>query len=98
MLRSARPTTLALAALLLTGCFTTTADFRSDAEDFIRTNDELRAALETSFPTATCEEPANRDTGTTFPCTAVDDQDRTWEFEIVIVDDNEYQVNVSRYP
>ena len=60
----------------VTGCFTTAADFRNDAEDFIEQNDELRAALfpetDDSITSATCAEPADQDEGTTFPCTATD--------------------------
>jgi hypothetical protein len=84
------------------GCFTTAADFRSDAEDFIEQNDELREALfpesDDSFTTATCAEPNNRDEGTTFPCTATDTAGATWEFEIVITGSSEYEVNVARRP
>lgn len=88
----------AVGAGLLAGCFTTTADFRGDAEDFILNDQGLREAVATSFSTATCEEPPDRDVGTTFPCTAVDRDGRTWEFEIVIVEDSGYEVNVSRFP
>ena len=37
-------------ALLLAGCFTTTADFKNDAEDFILGNDEMRNELGYRFP------------------------------------------------
>ncbi|MGE5209722.1 MAG: hypothetical protein ACM3MM_00570 [Acidobacteriota bacterium] len=88
--------------LLLSACFTTTADFRSDAETFIVENEELRTALfpdsDTAFVSATCTEPPDRDEGTTFPCTATDSNDDTWEFEIVITGSNEYEVNLSRAP
>ena len=96
--RRGRAAWLVVGAGLLSGCFTTTADFRGDAEDFILTDEGLREAVATSFSSATCEEPPDRDVGTTFPCTAVDREGRTWEFEIVILDGNEYRVNVSRYP
>jgi hypothetical protein len=86
----------------LTGCFTTAADFRNDAETFIEENDELREALfadsDTAFETATCVEPENQDEGTTFPCTAIDTDGATWEFEIVITGSTEYEVNVARRP
>jgi hypothetical protein len=88
--------------LLLSACFTTTADFRKDAETFIVENDELRTALfpdsDASFVTASCTEPADRDEGTTFGCTATDSNDDTWEFEVVITGSNEYEVNLSRAP
>jgi hypothetical protein len=86
----------------IAGCFTTTADFRNDAEEFIEQNDELRAALfpdtDDSITSATCSEPPNQDEGTTFPCTATDTTGATWEFEIVITGSNEYEVNVARRP
>jgi hypothetical protein len=93
-----------LAALAggVAGCFTTAADFRNDAENFIEQNEELRVALfedsGVSFSTATCAEPDNQDEGTTFPCTATDTTGATWEFEIVITGSSEYEVNVARRP
>jgi hypothetical protein len=93
-----------LAALTvgLAGCFTTAADFRNDAENFIEENDDLREALfsgsDTAFETATCVEPENQDEGTTFPCTAIDTAGATWEFEIEITGSSEYEVNVARRP
>lgn len=104
--RSVRRSTVAATALVLggslSGCFTTTADFRSDAETFIVENAELRNALfpetDATIASATCAEPANQDEGTTFPCTATDSNGGTWEFEIVISGSAEYDVNVARRP
>lgn len=93
---------LAVLTVGLAGCFTTTADFRNDAETFIEKDDDLREALfsgsDTAFETATCVEPVNQDEGTTFPCTAIDTAGETWEFEIVITGSSEYEVNVARRP
>jgi hypothetical protein len=97
---------LALAASGLAGCFTTTADFADDAEQFIVENEGLRSALRdggqlaptASFTTATCTDPEDQDVGTTFPCTATDSGGAVWEFEIVITDDNGYEVSLSRAP
>ncbi len=93
---------LALCSVALTGCFTTAADFRSDAETFIVEDDALRTALfpdtDTAFTSATCVEPANQDEGTSFPCTATDSAGATWEFEIVITGSSEYEVSVARRP
>lgn len=93
---------LAVGAVGLGGCFTTTADFRADAETFIVENDGLRDAVfldaESAFVEATCTEPANQDEGTSFPCTATDSNGDVWEFEIVITGSNEYEVNVARRP
>ncbi len=84
--------------LLLAGCFTTSGDFKKDAQDFILGNQGLRDATGATFTTATCQEPERRDIGTTFACTAVDDQARSWEFSVEITGSNEYTVNVSRFP
>ena len=93
---------LVVLAGALAGCFTTTVDFRNDAETFIEENNDLRDALfagsDTAFRTATCVEPENQDEGTTFPCTAIDTAGATWEFEIVITGSTEYEVNVARRP
>jgi len=93
---------LGLFALGLSGCFTTTADFQTDAENFIVENDELRDAAfadaESTFVEATCSEPSNQDEGTRFPCTATDSSGGVWEFEIVITGSSEYEVNVARRP
>ena len=93
---------LAVLAGGVAGCFTTAADFGTDAENFIEQDDELRVALfgdtGTTFETATCVEPENQDEGTTFPCTAIDTAGDSWEFEIVITGSSEYEVNVTRRP
>jgi hypothetical protein len=91
-------TTLSLAAVTLTGCFTSTADFRRDAETFIVENQGLANAVETTFASAECEEPRSQDVGTTFPCSALDEDGRTWTLDIEITGSNEYEVNVARFP
>jgi hypothetical protein len=93
---------LIVAAVGVSGCFTTAADFRNDAETFIEDNDDLRDALlgdsENTFTEATCDEPVNQDVGTTFACTATDSLGDVWEFEIAITGSSEYEVNLSRAP
>ncbi len=93
---------LAVLAVALAACFTTTADFRADAETFIVGDDGLRTTLfpdsDTSFTTATCADPVNQDEGTAFACTAIDSNGDSWEFEIVITGSSEYDVNVARRP
>jgi hypothetical protein len=96
------PVTLIALTIGLSACFTTAADFQNDAETFILENAELREALlaeaDARFVTATCDEPADQDEGTTFACTATDSGGETWEFEIEITSSNEYEVNLSRGP
>lgn len=93
---------LAALATAITGCFTTAADFRADAETFIEEDVGLRDATfpdsDATFVTALCSEPANQDEGTTFPCTAVDSVGDNWEFEIVITSSSAYEVDITRRP
>jgi hypothetical protein len=90
--------TLSIAAAALAGCFTSTADFRRDAENFIVENQGLATAVDTTFTTAECDEPRSQDVGTTFACSAIDEDGRAWSFEIEITASNEYEVNVARFP
>jgi hypothetical protein len=86
------------ATLTMAGCFTTSADYQRDAEEFIMNDESLSEALGVTFTSANCEDPESQDPGTTFICTAKDDADRDWEFEIEITGANGYEVNVSRRP
>lgn len=100
--RPALALVLVALGVVVSGCFTTAADFRQDAETFITEDDELRAGLfadtGVTFVSATCAEPENQDVDTTFPCTGTDSDGREWEFEIVITGTSGYTVNVSRRP
>ena len=86
-------------AVPLAGCFTSGSDFASDAEEFILTNEEVHAELDvTGYRSVECESPPRKDVGTTFGCTGVDDQGRTWEFEGEIIEGDRYVITVSRFP
>ncbi len=93
---------LAMCSVAVAGCFTTTSDFRNDAETFIETDQGLRDAVfpdaDTTFEKATCVEPENQNEDTTFPCTATDSNGATWEFEVVITGKSGYEVNLTRRP
>lgn len=93
---------LAVVSLGLTGCFTTGADFGSDAESYIEGDDSLRAELfpdgDTSFTEATCADPPSSDEGETFTCTAIDSGGGAWEFRVEITGSSDYRVEVSRFP
>jgi hypothetical protein len=97
---SRRVTTSSAAAMvlaaLLSACFTTSADFKDNAEEYIRSS--VAEALEVEFTEVTCESPPSQDVGTTFTCTARDAADQVWEFENTIDGDNEYSVEVTRRP
>ena len=93
-------------SLTAAGCFTTSADYQRDAEEFIVGDEDLQTALfpvssssgAKEFTSATCEDPESQAVGTTFVCTAVDDAGGDWEFEVEIQDSNGYAINVSRRP
>lgn len=88
-----------LLAIPLAGCFTSGSDYAADAEEFILTNGEVHAELGvTGFRSAECMSPPRKDVGTTFDCTGVDDQGRTWEFEGEIIEGDKYVLTVSRFP
>ena len=84
------------AALALAGCFTSTADFATDAEAFIA--DRVAEELQVDFVEVTCDEPEAQDVGTRFACTATDADGGSWVFDNEITDDNEFTVNVDRRP
>jgi len=76
-------------SIALGGCFTTSTDYQNHAEEFILTDEDLAAGLGTAddplvFDSATCEKPADQKAGTTFPCTAIDENGAVWEFSVEI--------------
>ena len=96
-------TAAALGSIALAGCFTTSADYQHDAENFILTDQGLADALGTdetplTFDSATCEKPDSQDPGTTFTCTAIDDNGADWQFSVEIKGESRYEVNVARDP
>lgn len=82
--------------VLLTGCFTTSADFKNDAEDYI--DSTVAEALEVDFTEVTCEDPGSQEVGTQFRCTATDTDGGQWEFLNTIDAENEYTVDLDRRP
>lgn len=80
------------------GCFTSTADFREEAETFIVDEVSIPDEPDVSFPSATCEEPARQDPGTVFGCTAIDNDGATWTFDVTIEEDNRILVSVDDRP
>jgi hypothetical protein len=83
-------------AVPLSGCFTSTADFRRDAENYI--SNAVAEAVGTTFQDVTCVEPTSQSIGTRFTCSAIDADGAVWEFDNVIDAENEFTVNVSRRP
>ncbi len=96
-------TAFACSSIALGGCFTTSADYQHDAENFILTDPDLASALGTAdaplaFDSATCEKPVSQNVGTTFPCAAIDANGAVWEFSVKIKAESTYEVNIARDP
>ncbi len=87
-----------VAAAALSGCFTSTADYREKAESFIVEDAGIAEQLDVSLVSATCEEPADQEVGTTFTCTAIDEQGDTWSFDVEIAESNRIAVSESPRP
>lgn len=83
-------------AICLASCFTSTADFKSDAETFIA--DQVAPELDTTFTSVNCDEPLDQNVGTRFACQAIDAQGGVWEFDNVIDAEGEFTVNILRRP
>lgn len=86
------------AIVVVTGCFTSTADFRDEAETFIVDEVAIPDEPDLSFSAATCEEPTRQDPGTVFGCTAIDNDGATWTFDVTIEEDNRILVSVDERP
>lgn len=88
----------ATCAFALSGCFTTTADFREEAEQFIVEDPGIAESLDVSMTSATCEDPADQEAGTVFACTATDENGDQWGFDVTIVDSDSIELSVSERP
>lgn len=85
-----------VSAPALSACFTTSADFSADAEEYIETT--VAATLEVEFVNVECETPESQDVGTRFECTATDSDDGAWVFDNEITEKNQFTVNIDRQP
>ncbi len=85
-----------LGTIGLTGCFTSTTDFKSDAERFI--TEEVAAQVDTTFTSVNCEAPLDQNVGTRFACQAIDGAGAFWEFDNLIDAEGEFTVNIARRP
>ena len=85
-------------ALVLSGCFTTAADFREEAETFILQDESVADGVGVALVTATCDEPTDREVGTVFACTAVDENGDEWGFEVEIAESDRIELSVSERP
>ena len=82
--------------VVLASCFTSTADFKSDAETFIV--EQVSAEIGTTLTSVNCVAPIDQNIGTRFTCQAIDDSGAIWEFDNVIDAEGEFTVNISRRP
>ena len=79
------------------GCFTTTADYRAEAETFI-VEDVSIPDEDVTFADATCDEPSSQEPGVDFACAATDQTGAIWSFEVTIEEDNRFVVTVTDRP
>jgi hypothetical protein len=96
MRRGALHALTGVAAVTLAGCFTTSADFVDDAEEYISTTVAIELGVE--FTTVECTDPQSQAVGTRFVCTAIDSDDGTWTFDTKIDAKNEFTVTLDRSP
>ncbi|MEI8392373.1 MAG: hypothetical protein WCG40_07720 [Actinomycetes bacterium] len=76
---------------LVTGCSTTTTNYKSEGEKFLESSDQARIAGYT-FSNALCDKPQSTKVGTQYPCSATDNDGDSWEFIIEITGDRELTV------
>jgi hypothetical protein len=82
--------------VFLASCFTSTADFKSDAETFIA--EQVSVQLGTTLTSVNCVAPIDQNVGTRFACQAIDDASGVWEFDNVIDAEGQFTVNISQRP
>jgi hypothetical protein len=87
----------AIGAIALFGfaaCSPDSTDFKSEGEDFIEDDDgDVATNTGFTFDEADCEKPENTDEGTTYTCTAVDNEADTWDFTVEITGERELTVS-----
>lgn len=105
MLRLTRPARIllpaaGLAALVgFAACSPDSTDFQSEGEKFIENTDgDVTTQTGYSFSDASCDKPTNTDTGTTYACTAADEEGDSWDFTVEITGDRELTVTGAFHP
>lgn len=73
---------------VLGACAPSTSEFKSDAEDFLR-SDEMFDTYGLDLPEPTCTEPDDVDSGGTVTCTATSQDDQTYIFRFEITGPSE---------
>ncbi len=79
--------------MAVAACSPDESDFKDQAEDFIE-NDEGDLAQQSglTFDAAACEEPASKDVGATFTCTANASDGASYTFTGEITGEREFQL------
>jgi hypothetical protein len=85
------------ACIALVACSADADDFRASAERFIE-SDSMTDQAGTTFTNAVCEQPDSTEVGTGFGCTALDAAGTTWQFDVTIVDDTNFQITGRQQP
>lgn len=74
-----------LALFGVAACSPDSKDFQSEGEDFIEDDDgQLARSVGYTFEDADCDKPRNTEVGTTYSCTAVDNEGDDWDFLVEI--------------
>ncbi len=90
---------LTIAALIALGSCTRTASFEESAENFLEDDDEeVATALGLTFDDASCQEPVDKEVGTTFTCTAVASDGVTYTFVGEITSRDQFTLSPSSPP
>ena len=76
---------------LLAACSNDGNDFKENAEAFIEST-EVETQAATTFTDASCTEPAKIEADQTFTCTAVDADNVTWDFDLVVKSKDSYEI------
>lgn len=84
-------TVLCATLAITSGCSTSPEDFKTEGETFLQ-SPELAQEAGYKFSNAQCEEPSSTSVGSTFSCTATDNDGDNWEFVIEITGERELTV------
>ena len=80
-------------------CSPDSTDFKSEGEDFLEDTDgDVASGTGFTFSDADCEKPSSTDEGTTYDCTATDDEGDVWDFSIEITGERELTVISGYHP
>lgn len=76
----------------LVACSNDTGTYKDETENFLEDEEEMAEAQQGPFTDAECEEPESTEIGTTYTCTALDEEGTTWVFDVTIDRENGFEV------